>query len=178
MAARAGATQRRQRGIPASAAVARTGVARQQRRREGRQQGPGWGQRGGNNSSEIRGDAVMAAVMTIAREMRRDEGNVATTTGYCGNGGSEVDSDGGGDSKGSAAMTVGYPGNSGGGNEDDSKGNSGKNGEHGGNNGGSVSHPSLIFLFLVGLRTRSQGLFFCSIHNCHMMTQTTVRLYM
>ena len=140
--------------------------------------GPGWGKCGSNNSSEIGGDAVMAAVRTIAREMRRDKGNTATTTGYCGDGGGKVDSDGGGKSKGSAATTAGYPGNSGGGNEDDSKGNSGENREHGGNNGGGISHPSLIFFFLVGLRTRSQGLFFCSIHICHIMTQTTAHLYM
>ncbi len=103
---------------------------------------------------------MTAAVRTIARETWRDKGNVATTMGYCGNGSGKVDSDGGGKSKGSAAMTVGYHGNSGGSNEDDSKGNSGKNGERGGNNGGGISHLSHIFLFLVGLRTRSKGLFF------------------
>jgi hypothetical protein len=47
-------------------------------------------------------------------------------------------------------MTAGYHGNSGGGNKDDSKGNSGKNGERGGNNECSVSHLSLIFFFLLG----------------------------
>ena len=50
---------------------------------------------------------MTTAVSTIARETR-DEGNVATTTGYCGNGGGKVDSDGGGKSKGSAATTAGY----------------------------------------------------------------------
>jgi hypothetical protein len=120
---------------------------------------------------------VTTAVRTIARETRQDKGKAAATTGYCGNGGGEVDSDGGGKSKGSAARTAGYHGNGGSGNKDNSKGNSGENKEHGGNNGGGVSHLSLIFLFLVGLRTRSQGSFFCSIHNCHIMTQTTVRLY-
>ncbi len=56
--------------------------------------------------------------------------------------------------------TEGYCGNGRGGNEDNSKSNSGKNWERGGNNGGGVSHLSLIFFFLVGLTTRSQGLFF------------------
>ena len=105
-------------------------------------------------------NTVTAAVRTIAREMRQDEGNAATTTRYCGNGGGKIDSDGGGESKGSAATTEGYCGNNGGGNEDNSKSNSGKNWERGGNNGGGVSHLSLIFFFLVGLTTRSQGLFF------------------
>ena len=71
--------------------------------------------------------------------------------GYCGDGGGKVNSDGGGESKGSAGMTVGYHGSGGSGNEDNSKGNSDENGECGSNNGGSVSHLSLIFLFLVGL---------------------------
>ena len=150
MAARAGATQWQQQGIAASAAVARTGVAWQHQWRQGQQQGPGRGQRGGNNSSKIGGDTVTTAVRTIARETQRDEGNAVTTTGYCGNGGGEVDSDGGGESEGSAGTTVGYRGNGGGGNKDNSKGNSGKNQERGGNNGGGVSHLSLIFFFLVG----------------------------
>ena len=89
----------------------------------------------------------MTAVRTIARRMRQDEGNAATTTGYCGNGGGEVDSDGGGESEGSVTTASGYRGNGGGGEEDDSKCNSGKNGEHGGNNGGGVSHLSLSFSF-------------------------------
>ena len=108
-AARVGAAGRQQQGIVALAVVARTGVVQQQWRRQGQQQGPGWVQRGSNNSSKIGGDAVMAAVRTIAREMRRDKGNTATTTGYCGDGGGKVDSDGGGKSKGSAATTAGYP---------------------------------------------------------------------
>ncbi len=93
---------------------------------------------------------MTTAVRTIAREKRRDEGNAATTTGYCGDGGGEVDSDGGGESEGSTATTAGYCGNSSGGGDDNSKGNSGKNGECGGNNGGRVSHLSLIFFFLSG----------------------------
>ena len=98
---------------------------------------------------------MTTAVRTIARETQQDEGNAATTPGYCGNGGSEVDSDGGGESKGSAGTTAGYCGNGGGGKEYNSKGNSGKNGERGGNNRGGVSHLSLIF-FSFGrvLRTR------------------------
>ena len=90
---------------------------------------------------------MTTAVRTIARETQRDEGNAVTTTGYCGNGGGEVDSDGGGESEGSAGTTVGYRGNGGGGNKDNSKGNSGKNREPGGNNGGGVSNLSLIFFF-------------------------------
>ena len=90
---------------------------------------------------------MTTAVRTIARETRQDEGNAATTTGYCGDGGCVVDSDGGGKSKGSAGMTAGYRCNGSGGNKDDSKGNSGKNGERGGNNGGGISHLSLIFFF-------------------------------
>ena len=129
-------------------------VARQQQRRQGWQQRPGQGQHGGNNSnsSKIGGNTVTTAVSTIARETR-DEGNVATTTGYCGNGGGKVDSDSGGKSKGSTATTAGYCGNGIGGNKDVSKGNSGKNGENGGNNRGGASlmrpcsHLSL-FLFL------------------------------
>ena len=105
-------------------------------------------QGGGNNSSEIGGNAVTTVVRTIAREMRPDKGNAATTTGYCGDGGGEVDSDGGGKSKGSAATSAGYRGNGGGGNEDDGKGNSGKNGECGGNNRGGVSHLSLFSFIL------------------------------
>ncbi len=58
-------------------------VARQQRWRQGRQQGPGRGQRGGNNSIGIGGDAVTTVVRTIARETWRDKGNTATTMGYC-----------------------------------------------------------------------------------------------
>jgi hypothetical protein len=104
-------------------------------------------QRGGNNSSEIGGNAVTTAVRTIAREMRQDEGNAATTTGYCGDGGGEVDSDGGGKSEGSAATSAGYRSNGGGSNEDNDKGNSGKNGECGGNNRGGVSRLSLLFSF-------------------------------
>ena len=91
----------------------------------------GAGPRGDNNSSEIRGNAVISAVRTIARETRQDKGNAATTMGYCGDGGGEVDSDGGGESKGSAATTAGYHSNGNGGNKDNSKGNSGKNGECG-----------------------------------------------
>ena len=87
---------------------------------------------------------------TIARETRRDEGNAATTTGYCGDRGGEVNSDGGGESEGSAATTAGYRGNGSGGNKDNSKGNNGKNGERGGNNGGGVSHLPLIFFFCSG----------------------------
>ena len=41
---------------------------------------------------------MTTAVRTIAREMRQDKGNAVTTTGYCSNGGGEVDSDGGGKS--------------------------------------------------------------------------------
>ena len=82
------------------------------------------------------------------------------------------------ESKGSAAMTAGYRGNDNGGNLNNSKGNSDENGERGSNNGGGISHLSLLSsLFLVRLRTRSRGLFFCLIHNCHVMTQTKVRLY-
>jgi hypothetical protein len=58
-----------------------------------------------------------------------------------------------GKSKGSAATTVGYHGNGSGGNKEDSKGNSGENGERGGNNEGGVSHLSLIFFFLNEFRT-------------------------
>ena len=80
---------------------------------------------------------------------------------------------------GSAATSVEYraDGDSGNEDKDGSKGNSSKNGERNGNNGGSASHLCLIFFFLGGLMTQSQGLFICSIHNCHMMTQTTVRQY-
>ncbi len=78
---------------------------------------------------------------------------------------------------GSATMTAGYHGNGGGGNEDededDNKGNKGKNRESDGNNRGGASYLCLIFFFLVGLTTHSR-VFFCSIHNCHVMTQTTV----
>ena len=91
----------------------------------------------------------MTAVRTIAREMRQDKGNVATTTGYCGNGGGKVDSDGGGKSKGSATTTVGYCGNGGGGKGDDSKGNSGKNGECGAATVKATTLISLLF-FLSG----------------------------
>ena len=93
---------------------------------------------------------MTTAVRTIARETQQDEGNVATTTGYCSNGGGEVDSEGGGECKGSTATTAGYRGNDGGGNEDDSKGNSGKNGERDGNNGGGVSSLSYFLFFWSG----------------------------
>ena len=86
---------------------------------------------------------MTTAVRTIAREMQQEEGNVAKTTGYCGNGGGEVDSDGGGKREGSASTTAGFHDNGGGDNKDSSKGNSGKNGERGGNNGGDVSPLSL-----------------------------------
>ena len=91
---------------------------------------------------------MTTAVRTIARETRRDEGNAATTMEYCGDGGGKVNSDGGGKSKGSAALTARYQGNGGGGDEDDSKGNSGENGERGCNNGGGVSHLSLVIFFV------------------------------
>jgi hypothetical protein len=120
---------------------------------------------------------VTTAARTIASETGQDEGNSATTAGYCGNGGGEVDSDGGGKSEGIASTTAGYRGKGSVGNKDNRKGSSGENGECGGNNGGGISHLFLILFFLVGLRTRSQCSFFCSINNCHVMTQTTVRLY-
>ena len=66
--------------------------------------------------------------------------------------------------KDSAATTEGYRGNGGGGNEHDSKSNSSENGECSGNSGGGASHLCLIFSFLVGLTTKSRGLFFCSIN--------------
>ncbi len=92
--------------------------------------------------------ARSAAIVVV-----RAPGNTARTAGYCGNG----DSSGGS------------------GNEDDSKGNSGKNGECGGNNGGGASH---LLLFLCGRAHDTVTRFvFCSIHNCHMMTQATVRQY-
>ncbi len=91
------------------------------------------------------------AAKTIARETRRDKGNTATTTGYCGDGSGEVDSDSGGKSKGRAGTTAGYRSNGDGGNKDDSKSNSGENGERDDNNGGGVSHLSLILIFFVGL---------------------------
>ena len=53
-----------------------------------------------------------------------------------------------------------------------------RKGECSGNNGGSVSHLSLIFFSLVGLRTLSQGSLFCLIQLSRDNTQTTVRLYM
>ena len=62
--------------------------------------------------------------------------------------------------KDSVATTAGYCGNGGGGDKYDSKGNSGENGERGGNSGGGASHLCLI-LFLVGLQ--SGVLFFCSL---------------
>ena len=78
--------------------------------------------------------------------------------------------------KDSAATTEGYRGNGGSGNKDDRKSNSGENGERSGNSGGGASHLCLIFFFLVGLTTdKVTGSFSCSIHNCHVMTQTTVR---
>ena len=77
---------------------------------------------------------------------------------------------------GGTEITAGYHDNGSGGNEDNSKGNSGKNGEHGGNNGGGASHLCLIFFFFVGLTTQSK-VCFCSIHNCHVMTQTTIHQY-
>ena len=121
---------------------------------------------------------MTTAVRMIARETRQDKGNAAMTTGgYCGNSGGKANSDGGGESKGSVATTAGYRGNGGGGNKDDSKGNSGENGERSGNNGGSVSHLSLIIIFLVGLRTRSRGSLFHSIQLSRDDTQTTVHLY-
>ena len=108
---------------------------------------------------------MTTAVRTMVRETRQDEGNAARTTGYCGDGGGEVDSDGGGESKGSVATTAGYCGNDGGGDKDDSKGNSGENRERGGNNVGGLSYLSLFFFFWSGSRwTWSQALFFCSIH--------------
>ena len=90
----------------------------------------------------------MAAVRTIARETRQDEGKAATLKGYCGDDGGEVDSDGGGKSKGGAATTAGYHRNGNGGDKDDSKENSSENGECSGNNRGGISHLSLrYFLF-------------------------------
>ncbi len=66
--------------------------------------------------------------------------------------------------KDSAATTEGYRGDGGGGDKDDSKSNSGENGERSSNSGGGASHLCFIFFFLVGLMTKSRGLFFCSIH--------------
>jgi len=78
--------------------------------------------------------------------------------------------------KDSAATAEGYCNDGGGGNKDDSKSNSSKIGERSGNSGGGASHLCLIFFFLVGLTTdKVTGSFSCSIHNCHVMTQTTVR---
>jgi hypothetical protein len=94
---------------------------------------------------------VTTAVRTIARETRRDKGNVATTTGYCSDSGGEVGSDNSGKSTGSAATTAGDHDNGSGGNKDNSKGNSSENEECGSNNGGGVSHLSLIFFFFVRL---------------------------
>ena len=105
----------------------------------------------GKAGSKGQGGGKVAATTTVrARETGRDEGNGVTTTRYCGNGGGKFDSDSGGKSKGSTATTTGYRGNGGDGNKDNSKGNSGKNGERGGNNRGSASHLSLIFFFWLG----------------------------
>ena len=79
VAARARAMRQRQRGIMALAVAARMGVARKQRRWQVRQEGTGRGQRSGNNSSKIRGDAVRTAVRRIAKERWQDKGSVATT---------------------------------------------------------------------------------------------------
>ena len=98
-AARAGATRRQQRGITALMA-ARTGVVRQQWWRRQWKQCPGRGERDGNNSGKSGGDAAMTAARTIARDTQQDEDNAVTVTGYYGNGGGKVISDGGGESEG------------------------------------------------------------------------------
>ena len=145
MAARAGATRREQRGIAALAAAARMGVARQQWRQQGRQQGPGQEQRSSNNSSKIGGKAVTTAVRTITRKDASRQGQCGNNNGILRQQRWWVNSDGGGKSKGSAATTAGHHGNGDGSDKGDSKGNSGKNGDRGRNNGGGISHLSLIF---------------------------------
>ena len=153
-------------------AAARTGNARQQRRRQGRQQGPGRGQCGGNNSSEIRGDTVTTAVRMIAREThdktratwRRQQGDIAVTAvarptvmvvarvravGQR--------------QRGTAATVVAV-----------TRTTARATVVRMGNAGATMEAASLISplfsFFLVGLRTRSRGLLFRLIHNCHMMT--------
>ena len=72
--------------------------------------------------------------------------------------------------KDSAAMTEGYRGDGGGGDEDDSKT------PFAAATAEAAPLISVLFsFFLVGLTTKSRVLFFCSIHSCHVMTQTTVR---
>ena len=149
--------------------MTRMEATRQQRWWQGGQQGPGWGKRGINNSGKSKGNAATTAVRMIARETQQDEGGTATTIGYHSNGGGEVESDGGGESKGSTATTMGYLGNGSDGDEDNSKGNSGKNRERGGNNSSSDSLLSLFFVFLVALTRWSHGCFVCLINICHVI---------
>ena len=59
---------------------------------------------------------------------------------------------------GGVITTAGYHSNGGSGNKDNIKGNSGKNGERGGNNRGSVSHLCLIFGILRNPKTQEKTL--------------------
>ena len=57
---------------------------------------------------------------------------------------------------GGVITTAGYHSNGGSGNKDNIKGNSGKNGERGGNNRGSASHLCLIFGILHNPKTQEK----------------------